>query len=166
VAATAAVGTGVIAAITVMTVAVAEAATGMITAVADTTIAVTIVVIIAGMIRHDRHDYRRGYRHPSYAYRRPPVRHYAPPPRYGSYVTYGYRTGPYFRSGYISPYRIGGYYRPHPRTVYIRDYSRYGLYAPPPGYYWVHDYDRGDAILASVATGAIIGLVVGALAYD
>lgn len=116
--------------------------------------------------RHDRHDYRRGYRHPSYAYRRPPVRHYAPPPRYGSYVTYGYRTGPYFRSGYISPYRIGGYYRPHPRTVYIRDYSRYGLYAPPPGYYWVHDYDRGDAILASVATGAIIGLVVGALAYD
>lgn len=116
--------------------------------------------------RHDRHDYRRDYRRPSYAYRYPPVRHYAPPPRYGSYVTYGYRTGPYFRSGYISPYRIGGYYRPHPRTVYIRDYSRYGLYAPPPGYYWVHDYDRGDAILASVATGAIIGLVVGALAYD
>ncbi|HAE27496.1 MAG TPA: hypothetical protein DCG58_10075, partial [Hyphomonas adhaerens] len=53
-----------------------------------------------------------------------------------------------------------------PRTVYIRDYASYGLYAPPPGYYWVHDYDRGDAILASVATGAIIGLVVGALAYD
>ena len=38
--------------------------------------------------------------------------------------------------------------------------------AATTGYYWVHDYDRGDAILASVATGAIIGLVVGALAYD
>lgn len=115
--------------------------------------------------RRDRYEYRRSY-HPRYAYR-PPVRHYyAPPPRYSSYATYGYRTGPYFRTGYISPYRIGGYYRPHPRTVYIRDYDRYGLYAPPPGYYWVHDYDRGDAILASVATGAIIGLVVGALAYN
>lgn len=114
---------------------------------------------------HDRYDYRRSYHPPRYAYR-PPVRHYVAPPRYSSYVTYGYRTGPYFRTGYVSPYRIGGYYHPHPRTVYIRDYGRYGLYAPPPGYYWVHDYDRGDAILASVATGAIIGLVVGALAYD
>jgi ElaB/YqjD/DUF883 family membrane-anchored ribosome-binding protein len=28
----------------------------------------------------------------------------------------------------------------------------------------VHDYDSGDAILASIATGAIIGLVIGALA--
>lgn len=136
--------------------------------------------------RHDRRDYRRDgprdwrgngwtpydqhrYRTPPpprYTYRPVPHRYYAPPPRYSGYVTYGYATGPYFRTGYISPYRIGGYYRPHPRTVYIRDYDHYGLYAPPPGYYWVRDYDRGDAILASVATGAIIGLVVGAIAYN
>ena len=61
---------------------------------------------------------------------------------------------------------IGGWYRPHQHTVYIRDYHTYGLYAPPPGHYWARDHHSGDAILASVATGAIIGLVVGALAYD
>tara|TARA_B100000678_G_C17802314_1_gene339433 strand:- start:26 stop:211 length:186 start_codon:yes stop_codon:yes gene_type:complete len=61
---------------------------------------------------------------------------------------------------------VGGWYRPHHQTVYITNYSTYGLYAPPPGHYWVRDHHSGDAILASVATGAIIGLVVGALAYD
>lgn len=142
--------------------------------------------------RGDRHDYRGGDRHdyrgdrhdgwrgndrrdyyrrpppppPRYAYRPVPHRYYAPPPRYSGYVTYGYATGPYFSAGYISPYRIGGYYRVQPRTVYITNYAHYGLYAPPPGYYWVRDYDRGDAILASMATGAIIGLVVGAIAYN
>ncbi|MCB9962706.1 MAG: RcnB family protein [Hyphomonas sp.] len=110
-----------------------------------------------------RYDQRR-----TYSYRAPPARYYAPPPprvNY-SYRSYGYNYGPYYRSGYVSPYQIGGYYRPHRSTVYINDYGYYGLYAPPAGYYWVHDYDSGDAILASVATGAIIGLVIGALAYN
>ncbi len=47
----------------------------------------------------------------------------------------------------------------------IYDYHTYGLYDPPHGYHWVYDHDRQDAILASVATGAIIGLVIGALSY-
>lgn len=46
----------------------------------------------------------------------------------------------------------------------IVDYGLYGLYAPPVGYHWVRDYDSGDAILCSIATGAIIGLTIGAFA--
>jgi Ni/Co efflux regulator RcnB len=109
-----------------------------------------------------RHDYHRRsppryYSHrPSHAYYAPPPRYYAPPPRY-------YAPPPRY---YAPRYSVGGYYHPHGQTVYIRDYNRYGLYAPPRGYYWARDYDRGDAILASVATGAIIGLVVGVIATD
>lgn len=113
--------------------------------------------------RHDRKGdhYRRPpprhYSHrPSHAYYAPPPRYYAPPPRY-------YAPPPHY---YAPRHAVGGYYRPHGQTVYIRDYNRYGLYAPPRGYYWARDYDRGDAILASVATGAIIGLVVGVIATD
>ncbi|MEO1405039.1 MAG: RcnB family protein [Pseudomonadota bacterium] len=65
---------------------------------------------------------------------------------------------------YIPSYRIGGYYGYHTNTIIIGDYGYWGLYDPPHGYHWVHDYDSGDAILASIATGAIIGLVIGALA--
>jgi Ni/Co efflux regulator RcnB len=117
--------------------------------------------------RHDdrgRRDYYRGndrhhdsYRHydgrryygraPARVYYAPP-RYYAPPPRY------------------VPRYAVGGYYHPHHQTVYISDYNRYGLYAPPRGYYWARDYDRGDAILASVATGAIIGLAIGVIATN
>tara|TARA_R110000787_G_scaffold110809_9_gene219559 strand:+ start:8882 stop:9427 length:546 start_codon:yes stop_codon:yes gene_type:complete len=110
--------------------------------------------------RDDRRDYRhdnrgKNYNHhysgPRYYGRAParvyyaPPRYYAPPPRYAP------------------RYSVGGYYHPHPQTVYIRDYGRYGLYDPPRGYYWARDYDRGDAILASVATGAIIGLAIGVI---
>tara|TARA_R110001606_G_scaffold224818_1_gene372956 strand:- start:24 stop:488 length:465 start_codon:yes stop_codon:yes gene_type:complete len=113
--------------------------------------------------RDDRRDYRhdnRGnnyYNHysgPRYYGRAParvyyaPPRYYAPPPRY------------------VPRYAVGGYYHPHPQTVYIRDYTQYGLYDPPRGYYWARDYDRGDAILASVATGAIIGLAIGVIATN
>ena len=48
----------------------------------------------------------------------------------------------------------------------IHDYNRRGLRPPPRGYHWVRDRDRGDAILASIATGAIIGLVVGVIASE
>ncbi|MBU2605823.1 MAG: RcnB family protein [Alphaproteobacteria bacterium] len=119
--------------------------------------------------RHDNyrhHDRKRDHyrrppprhysHHPSHAYYAPPPRYYAPPPRY-------YAPPPHY---YAPRYAVGGYYQPHGQTVYIRDYNRYGLYAPPRGYYWARDYDRGDAILASVATGAIIGLVVGVIAAD
>ncbi|MBI1400888.1 RcnB family protein [Hyphomonas sp.] len=105
--------------------------------------------------RHDHH--RRDYYRPSYSYY----------PRSSVTVTYGSSYGPYYYSGYRPRYDVGAYYTYGPRrTVYITDYNNYGLYEPPYGYHWVRDNDRGDAILASVATGAIIGLVIGALAYD
>lgn len=109
--------------------------------------------------RHDyRHDYhRRDYYRPAYSYY----------PRSSVTVTYGSSYGPYYYSGYRPRYDVGHYYTYGPRrTVYINDYYNYGLYEPPYGYHWVRDNDRGDAILASVATGAIIGLVVGALVSD
>jgi Ni/Co efflux regulator RcnB len=122
--------------------------------------------------RDDRgHGHKHKHKHYYYtpAYR--PVVVY--PPAYPYYprstvtVTYGYSYGPYYYSGYTPRYSVGHYYSYAPRrTVYIHDYDRYGLYAPPSGYHWVRDNDRGDAILASVATGAIIGLVVGALISD
>lgn len=100
-------------------------------------------------------------------HRAPPVRYYAPPPpRTTVTIRHGYTYGPHYVRGYVPRYSVGHYYAPVPsRTVYISNYASYGLYAPPSGYHWVRDRDRGDAILASVATGAIIGLVVGALAY-
>lgn len=105
--------------------------------------------------RHDHH--RRDYYRPSYSYY----------PRSSVTVTYGSSYGPYYYSGYRPRYDVGAYYTYGPRrTVYITDYYNYGLYEPPHGYHWVRDNDRGDAILASAATGAIIGLVIGALAYD
>ena len=60
---------------------------------------------------------------------------------------------------------MGGYYIFNDYSRVIYDYHLYGLYDPPRGYHWVYDHDRQDAILASVTTGAIIGLVIGALAY-
>ncbi len=91
-------------------------------------------------------------------------RYYYSAPRYnyGHYrprVTFHYDHG-YYHGGY----RIGGYYSYRPNTIIIRDYSRYGLYAPPHGHHWVRDPYSGDAVLASIATGAIIGLAVGILA--
>ena len=69
-----------------------------------------------------------------------------------------------YNNYYVPRYHIGGYYGYHSNTIIIGDYAYWGLYDPPYGYHWVHDYDSGDAILASIATGAIIGLVIGALA--
>lgn len=110
---------------------------------------------------YDRHDYRR--HKPAVVYR-PAYNYY---PRSSVTVTYGNSYGPYYYSGYQPRYDVGHYYSYGPRrTVYINDYSHYGLYDPPSGYHWVRDNDRGDAILASVATGAILGLVIGAIASD
>ncbi|WP_291208087.1 RcnB family protein [Hyphomonas sp.] len=123
--------------------------------------------------RDDRRDYRRDRRdHDYYDYRRhKPVVVYRPAydyyPRSSVTVTYGSSYGPYYYSGYRPRYDVGHYYSYGPRrTVYIHDYDHYGLYDPPRGYHWVRDNDSGDAILASVATGAILGLVIGAIAAD
>jgi len=120
--------------------------------------------------RDDRRDYRRDHGRYDY-YRHRPVVVYRPAynyyPRSSVTVTYGSSYGPYYYSGYRPRYDIGHYYSYGPRrTVYINDYYHYGLYDPPSGYHWVRDNDRGDAILASVATGAILGLVIGAIAAD
>lgn len=120
--------------------------------------------------RHDRRDYRKSYGHQKHYYRpHRPVVVYSPPPRayYAPRPRVSIHYGPYYSHGYRPRYDVGGYYGYSPRrTVYISDYDRYGLYAPPHGHHWVRDHDSGDAILASVATGAIIGLFVGALAAD
>jgi Ni/Co efflux regulator RcnB len=120
--------------------------------------------------RDDRRDYRREHYRDDYR-RHKPVVVYRPIydyyPRSSVTVTYGHSYGPYYYSGYRPRYDVGHYYSYGPRrTVYINDYSHYGLYDPPRGYHWVRDNDRGDAILASVATGAILGLVIGAIATD
>ena len=108
--------------------------------------------------RRDTYRHQKNHRY----YSRPPARaHYAPPRRY--YARPRHYAPP---RHYVPRYAVGGYYHPHNHTVYIRDYHRYGLYDPPRGYYWARDYDRGDAILASVATGAIIGLAIGVIASD
>lgn len=124
--------------------------------------------------RDDRRDYRQDYRRDHYRsdYRaHKPVVVYRPTytyrPRSSVIVSYGHSYGPYYYSGYRPRYDVGHYYSYGPRrTVYIHDYHNYGLYDPPHGYHWVRDNDRGDAILASVATGAILGLVIGALITD
>lgn len=112
---------------------------------------------------HSRKHYHYSPPRPVVVHRPPPV--YYAPPRTSVTVSYGRSYGPYYTRGYAPRYSVGHYYSYAPHTVYITEYNRYGLYAPPSGYHWVRDRDRGDAILASVATGAIIGLVVGALAY-
>lgn len=126
-----------------------------------------------------RNAYRDGYRDARRtSYRRSdfrydkPRRVYKSRPRFykpfysrpfKSKVIFGRFHKPKFR--YKSPYRIGGFYGYHRDTVFIKDYWSYGLYDPPRGYHWVRDYNSGDVILASIATGAIIGLIIGALSY-
>lgn len=140
----------------------------------------------------DHHRGDRGYRsdhgkrhYPRHVLRDHGFRHYDygtawPRSRYSGHKPYRYRTyqhtpryyapsrriythRPVYKRYHAPRYRIGGYYHRHPQTVIIRDYGRYGLYHPPQGHHWVHDHNSGDAVLASIATGAIIGLVVGAL---
>lgn len=85
--------------------------------------------------------------------------YYTPSFTYISYDSYYNR----YRD-YRPRYAVGGYYNYHNNSVIIGDYDYYGLYEPPHGHHWVRDHDNGDAILAAVATGAIIGLVIGVLA--
>ena len=114
-----------------------------------------------GRGHHNPRYYSRNYHHNTY---RPRVvnRYYYNTP------SYTYRSRPtvsyHYNSGYSHPrYSIGSHYNYNPNTIVIRDYNRYGLYNPPHGHHWVRDYNSGDAVLASVATGAIVGLAIGVL---
>jgi len=61
-------------------------------------------------------------------------------------------------------FKVGGFYGKHANTIFISDYASHGLYAPPRGYHWVCDKGSKDAILAAVATGAIIAVAADILA--
>ena len=120
------------------------------------------------------HDGYRRYSHHRYTINRPYWRYsHNDYPRTRRY--YGSRHHGHYHNGYDhlycpdhsgSRYHIGGYYNRGGTSVVISNYDRYGLHRPPRGHHWIRDHDRGDAILASIATGAIIGLVVGAIIAD
>ena len=74
-----------------------------------------------------------------------------PPPAY--YGRPGFALGyrPWARGSVLPRYYFD-------RRYYI-DYRAYRLRRPPRGYYWVRD-ERGDFLLAAIATGVIVDLIV------
>ena len=110
--------------------------------------------------RDERRSYREGYRDGRRADRWDDRRHngyyregrwyYGPPPgHYRDHVRYDYRQ---WRRGD----RLPAYYRDHYRRV---DWRHERLRAPPRGYYYYQD-DRGDIILAAIATGVILSVIL------
>ena len=104
-----------------------------------------------------RDDRRGSYsHHQSYNAPRPQHNYYsnnyynAPRPYYNgnSYASYNrvWRRGDYL-----------GHYHSRYQPVY---YSHYRLRPPPRGYHWVRD-DRGDFLLAAIATGIILEVILG-----
>ena len=115
--------------------------------------------------RHRRHSVRPPVHHFSRRHHRPHYkRHRYARPYYRTQRNYKPRAR-FHKPRHVPRYRVGGHYGYGEHSAVIKDYRSHGLYHPPRGYHWVRDRDRGDAILCSVATGAIIGLVVGALSY-
>ena len=118
--------------------------------------------------RDNRRDYRRGrdYHRNNHRYHnrgRVVTRNYYSAPTY-------HRTRPrvvyHYNRGYHHPrYTIGNRHHYGSNSVIIRDYGRYGLYSPPRGHQWVHHRGSNDAVLTSVATGAIVGLAIGILSH-
>jgi Ni/Co efflux regulator RcnB len=51
--------------------------------------------------------------------------------------------------------RLGGYAHRYP----VVDYRAHRLRSPPRGYHWVRD-DRGDYLLAAIATGVIASVII------
>lgn len=106
--------------------------------------------------RDDRRNYNQGYRegrwdaqrHNGYTYNN---RWYygAPPAAY-----YG---RPGFQPGYHSWRR--GERLPPGYHYQVVDYRRYNYAPPPRGYHYVRD-DRGDVILAAIATGIIASVIL------
>lgn len=78
--------------------------------------------------------------------------YYGPPPA-------AYYGRPGYYPGY-SAWRRGAYLPPayRGRTYVIYDYGRYGLRPPPRGYYWYRD--GNDYLLAAVATGLILDVIL------
>ena len=87
----------------------------------------------------------------------------------------GFRGNSFRRSGFgvgvgvgvavVAPvYSVGGFYGVTSNTVIISNFGAHGLYAPPRGYHWVCDKGSNDAVLAAVATGAIIAIAANSLA--
>lgn len=74
------------------------------------------------------------------------------------------RYNSYNRVSHAPVYSIGGIYNVHGGSIFISDYGSHGLYAPPHGYRWVCDKGSKDAVLAAVATGAIIAIAADILA--
>lgn len=95
--------------------------------------------------RADRWDDRRynGYHYQGRWY-------YGPPPRHYRDVRYDYR-------GWRRGDRLPAYYRDRYHRVDYRDYRH--LRPPPRGYHYVRD-DRGDIILAAIATGIIASVIL------
>ncbi len=104
--------------------------------------------------RDDRRDDRRsdgrwdGRRHNGYRYQG--RWHYGAPP-----VAYYGRPG--FEPGYQA-WRRGDRLPPGYRYQVV-DYRRYNYAPPPRGYHYVRD-DRGDVILAAIATGIIASIIL------
>lgn len=121
-------------------------------------------------VRQQRRAYRQGFRQGQRRNYRRNVRRN----NFGFYG-HGYRAPVYRAPVYRAPvyhsapvyhgpaYSIGGFYGRHQSTIIINDYGSYGLYAPPRGYHWVCDKGSSDAILAAVATGAIIAIAADVL---
>ena len=108
-----------------------------------------------GRDRGDRYDHDRGDRYDRDRYDRDRGDH-----REG--YRDGYREGRYDR-GYHRGYRHARWRRGERLGAYHRyyapvDYRAYRLRAPPRGYHYVRD-DRGDIILAAIATGLIISVI-------
>ena len=61
-------------------------------------------------------------------------------------------------------YTVGGYYGFGANSIFLSNFGSLGLYAPPVGYRWVCDKGSNDAVLAAIATGAIIAVVSNAIA--
>ena len=107
-----------------------------------------------GRDRHDGGGDRRGYDHD-----RRDWNHQYRPDRWshGDHRYYGARYG---YNGYRGQWRTGQRYPYWRDSRYvISDYRAYRLPPPRPGYRYYRD-DRGDIVMAAIASGAI-GLIIG-----
>ncbi len=102
--------------------------------------------------RHDRGRHRGWDRRQHNGYYLGSRWYYGPPP-----------SAYYNRSDFRPDYRnwrrgdrLPAYYRSN--YVVVNDYGRYRLRAPPRGYHYVRD-DRGDILLAAIATGIILSVI-------
>lgn len=102
--------------------------------------------------RDDRRDHRRWDRSRYNGYNYRGRWFYGPPPSaHAHYADYGYRA--WRRGDRLPAYYRDSYYE-------VRDYRRYRLRPPPRGYHYVRD-DRGDYLLVGIATGVILGVILG-----